>query len=51
MQDQRRLGAIIVPNKEELLVRAKNSSMVDSEAFELSKENTASLVYDELRKW
>ncbi|KAM7461686.1 hypothetical protein LguiA_029807 [Lonicera macranthoides] len=50
-QDQRRLGAIIVPNKEELLVRARNSSIVDFEAFELSKENTTSLVYDELRKW
>ncbi|KAM7465695.1 hypothetical protein LguiB_013257 [Lonicera macranthoides] len=51
IRDQQRLGAIIVPNKEELLVRARNSSIVDSEAFELSKENKASLVYDELRKW
>ncbi|KAM7461707.1 hypothetical protein LguiA_029828 [Lonicera macranthoides] len=41
---------IVVIGQEELLVKARNSSIVDSEAFELSKENTASLVYDELRK-
>lgn len=51
MQDQRRPGAIIVPNKEEVLMAAKRLSIVDADATELSKENTISLLYRELRKW
>lgn len=51
MQDQRRLGAIIVPNKEEVLLAAKTLSLVDADASELSKERMTSLLYEELRKW
>lgn len=50
-QDQRRLAAIIVPDKEEVLVAAKNLSIIDADATELSKEKMAGLLYDELRTW
>lgn len=50
-QDRRRLGAIVVPNKEEILLAAKKSSVLDSDASELSKEKMASFLYEELRKW
>ncbi|KAJ8750534.1 hypothetical protein K2173_015689 [Erythroxylum novogranatense] len=35
-QDQRRLGAIVVPNKEEVLLKAKKSAVVDPKGPELS---------------
>ncbi|GLT49504.1 hypothetical protein SLA2020_230560 [Shorea laevis] len=50
-QDQRRLGAIIVPNKEEVLLAAKKLSIVDADASELSKQKTTTLLYEELTKW
>ncbi|XP_061993080.1 probable acyl-activating enzyme 16, chloroplastic isoform X1 [Rosa rugosa] len=50
-QDQRRLGAIIVPNKEEALLAAKNLSLVDIDASDLSKETMKSLLSQDLRKW
>ncbi|PQM37085.1 putative acyl-activating enzyme 16 chloroplastic isoform X1 [Prunus yedoensis var. nudiflora] len=50
-QDQRRLGAIIVPNKEEVLLAAKKLSIVDVNASDLSKDKMTSLLYEELRKW
>ncbi|KAD0494654.1 hypothetical protein E3N88_44179 [Mikania micrantha] len=50
-QDQRRLGAIIVPNKEEILLASKKLSTTDSDAVELSKEKIAGLLSEELRKW
>ncbi|XP_011045809.1 PREDICTED: probable acyl-activating enzyme 16, chloroplastic [Populus euphratica] len=50
-QDQRRLGAIVVPNKEEVLEVAKKLSIVDADATELSKKQIASLLDKELRKW
>lgn len=50
-QDQRRLGAIIVPNTEEALVAAKRLSIVDAESSEVSKETLTNLLYEELRKW
>lgn len=50
-QDQRRLGAIIVPNKEEILLASKKLSTSDSGATELSKEKIAGLLSEELRKW
>ncbi|KAF2298111.1 hypothetical protein GH714_015030 [Hevea brasiliensis] len=50
-QDQRRLGAIVVPNKEEVLLAAKKLSIVDANASEMSKERMTSLVEEELRKW
>ncbi|CAN7015590.1 unnamed protein product [Brassica oleracea var. botrytis] len=43
-QDQRRLGAIIIPNKEE-------AEKLDPETPQLSNEKLKSLVYRELRKW
>ncbi|CAL5413921.1 unnamed protein product [Camellia sinensis] len=49
--DQRRLGAIIVPNKEEILVTAKKLLIVGADASELSEEKMTSLLYEELRKW
>lgn len=49
-QDQRRLGAIIVPNKEEVLLAAKKLSVVDANASDLSKEKMTSLLYKELKK-
>ncbi|KAL2469427.1 putative acyl-activating enzyme 16 [Abeliophyllum distichum] len=50
-QDQRRLAAIIVPNKEDILSEAKRLSKVDSDASEISKETMTSLFHEELRKW
>ncbi|CAI9117553.1 OLC1v1018955C1 [Oldenlandia corymbosa var. corymbosa] len=50
-QDQRRLGAIIVPNKEEVILAAKNLSILDPGASEISKEKLTNLLYEELRKW
>ncbi|XP_048496022.1 probable acyl-activating enzyme 16, chloroplastic isoform X3 [Beta vulgaris subsp. vulgaris] len=50
-QDQRRLGAIIVPNKEEALQAAKRSSLIDADASELKKERLTNLLREELRKW
>ncbi|KAK9140431.1 hypothetical protein Scep_010112 [Stephania cephalantha] len=49
LQDQRRLGAIIVPNKEEMLAEAKKSSIIDDGASELSKEKMTNLLHEELR--
>ncbi|KAI7752166.1 hypothetical protein M8C21_022758 [Ambrosia artemisiifolia] len=50
-QDKRRLGAIIVPNKEEILLAFKKSSTSDSDTVELSKEKITGLLSEELRKW
>ncbi|KAK6161688.1 hypothetical protein DH2020_005069 [Rehmannia glutinosa] len=50
-QDQRRLGAIIVPDKEEILSAAKRSSVVEADGSELSKQKQISLLHEELRKW
>lgn len=50
-QDQRRLGAIIVPNKEEVLLAAKKLSILDADAFELSKEKVKGLLNNELMTW
>nr|KJB61269.1 hypothetical protein B456_009G349600 [Gossypium raimondii] len=50
-QDQRRLGAVIVPNKDEALLAAKEASVVDADAVDLSKELISSMLYEELRKW
>ncbi|KAB2084502.1 hypothetical protein ES319_A05G338200v1 [Gossypium barbadense] len=50
-QDQRRLGAIIVPNKDEALLAAKEASIVDADAVDLSKDKITSMLYEELRKW
>ncbi|KAJ4831077.1 putative acyl-activating enzyme 16, chloroplastic [Turnera subulata] len=50
-QDQRRLGAIIVPNKEEVLETAKKLAIIDSNATELSKVQLTNILKEELRKW
>ncbi|GAV58986.1 AMP-binding domain-containing protein [Cephalotus follicularis] len=50
-QDQRRLAAIIFPNKDEVLMAAKELSIVDADASDLSKEKMTGLLYEELRKW
>ncbi|XP_071719998.1 probable acyl-activating enzyme 16, chloroplastic [Rutidosis leptorrhynchoides] len=50
-QDQRRLGAIVVPNKEEILFSLKTSSTSDSSATGLNKEKIARLISQELQKW
>ncbi|XP_010905151.2 probable acyl-activating enzyme 16, chloroplastic isoform X1 [Elaeis guineensis] len=49
-QDQRRLGALIVPNKDELLAKAKMLSIID-ETSELSKEKMMSLLYNDVKTW
>ncbi|GER34117.1 long-chain-fatty-acid CoA ligase [Striga asiatica] len=51
LTDQRRLGAIIVPDKEEILVEAKRLSLMESDASELSKQKQINLLHEELRKW
>lgn len=50
-QDQRRLGAIIVPNKEDMLLEAKRLSIVESDAMELRKQDQFKLLDKELTKW
>ncbi|KAL3619988.1 Long-chain-fatty-acid--[acyl-carrier-protein] ligase AEE15, chloroplastic [Castilleja foliolosa] len=50
-QDQRRLGAIIVPDKEEILLEAKRLSGVKADASELSKQKQTNMLHQELRKW
>ncbi|KAJ6815677.1 putative acyl-activating enzyme 16, chloroplastic [Iris pallida] len=50
-QDQRRLGALIFPNKDELLTVAKKLSVTSDDSIDLSQEKIKSLLYDEVRKW
>lgn len=49
-QDQRRLGALIVPNKDEVLAIAKKLSIIDGNS-ELSKDKMMRLVYNEVKTW
>ncbi|TYK14016.1 putative acyl-activating enzyme 16 [Cucumis melo var. makuwa] len=50
-QDQRRLGAIVFPNKEEVLSAAKKLSAEDSSTSDVSNEILTNLIYSEVRKW
>ncbi|OIW21261.1 hypothetical protein TanjilG_31374 [Lupinus angustifolius] len=50
-QDKRRLGAVIVPNKEEVLKVARELSIIDSNSSEVSEEKVTSLIYKELNTW
>lgn len=50
-QDKRRLGAVIVPNKEEVVKKARNLSIIDSNSSDVSKETVTSLVYKGLKAW
>ncbi|RLN43329.1 putative acyl-activating enzyme 16, chloroplastic [Panicum miliaceum] len=49
-QDQRRLGAIVVPNNDEVLAEANRKSLVD-ENGEVVKDKVMNMLYDELRTW
>lgn len=49
-KDQRRLGAIIVPNKDEILESAKRLSILD-EKMEIPKGKLLKFLYDEVRTW
>ncbi|KAK7247054.1 hypothetical protein RIF29_41930 [Crotalaria pallida] len=50
-QDKRRLGAVIVPNKEEVLKVARELSIIDSNSSDVSEEKVTSLIYKELNTW
>lgn len=50
-KDQRRLGAIIVPNKNEVLETAKRLSILDEKMEKISKEKQLKLLHDEVRTW
>ncbi|XP_023548745.1 probable acyl-activating enzyme 16, chloroplastic isoform X1 [Cucurbita pepo subsp. pepo] len=50
-QDQRRLGAIIVPNEEEVLSAARKLSVADSSTADFSNQTLKNLIYSEVRKW
>ncbi|KAM7278719.1 hypothetical protein ACFE04_005853 [Oxalis oulophora] len=50
-QDERRLGALVVPSKDEVLLEAKARCIVNSDASELSKDKMTNLLHEEIRKW
>ncbi|XP_028759744.1 probable acyl-activating enzyme 16, chloroplastic [Neltuma alba] len=50
-QDKRRLGAVIVPNKEEIVKTARNLSITDPNSSDVSKEKATGLIYKELKTW
>ncbi|XP_074276221.1 putative acyl-activating enzyme 16, chloroplastic [Silene latifolia] len=50
-QDERRIGAIIVPNKKEALKEAKRLSVDDAESGDLSRESLTNLLRAELKTW
>uniref|UniRef100_A0A1D1Z3V4 4-coumarate--CoA ligase n=3 Tax=Anthurium amnicola TaxID=1678845 RepID=A0A1D1Z3V4_9ARAE len=50
-QDQRRLGALIVPEKEELALAAKRLSNANNISSELSTEEVMRMIRDELTTW
>ncbi|KMZ60386.1 Long-chain-fatty-acid--[acyl-carrier-protein] ligase [Zostera marina] len=50
-QDQRRLCALIVPNKDELLLASKELSTVTSDSSDLKMNIVNKLMRDELTKW
>ncbi|KAJ1407304.1 AMP-dependent synthetase/ligase [Sesbania bispinosa] len=51
-QDKRRLGALIVPNKDEVLKVARELSITDSNSSDsVSEEKVTSLIYKELKTW
>ncbi|WJX39423.1 Long-chain-fatty-acid--[acyl-carrier-protein] ligase AEE15, chloroplastic [Trifolium repens] len=50
-QDKRRLGAVVVPNKEEVLKAARELSIIDSSSSDVSHEKVTSLIYNELKTW
>ncbi|TKY59949.1 acyl-activating enzyme 16 [Spatholobus suberectus] len=50
-QDKRRLGALIVHNKEEVVKVARKLSIIDSDSSDVSDEKVTSLIYKELKTW
>lgn len=50
-QDQRRLGAVIFPNREEALKAAKKLSIIDADADKLGREKLINLLRRELMTW
>ncbi|XP_058731738.1 probable acyl-activating enzyme 16, chloroplastic isoform X2 [Vicia villosa] len=50
-QDKRRLGAIIVPNSEEVLKVARELSLIDSTSSDVSEEKVMNIIYKELKTW
>ncbi|XP_073275281.1 long-chain-fatty-acid--[acyl-carrier-protein] ligase AEE15, chloroplastic-like [Primulina huaijiensis] len=50
-QDERRLGALIVPNKDEIPLEAKSLSVDYSDTSELSRGQLTNLMHRELKKW
>ncbi|KAH9609946.1 hypothetical protein KSS87_022953 [Heliosperma pusillum] len=50
-QDERRIGAIIVPNKKEALKEAKRLSVVNADSGDLNMESLTSLLRAELKTW
>ncbi|CAI8618568.1 unnamed protein product [Vicia faba] len=50
-QDKRRLGAIIVPNREEVLKVARELSVIDSISSDVSEEKVMNIIYKELKTW
>ncbi|XP_057430019.1 probable acyl-activating enzyme 16, chloroplastic isoform X2 [Lotus japonicus] len=50
-QDKRRLGAVIVPNKEEVLKAARELSIIDSDSSDVSQEKVTNLIHKELKTW
>ncbi|XP_050899029.1 probable acyl-activating enzyme 16, chloroplastic isoform X3 [Lathyrus oleraceus] len=50
-QDKRRLGAIIVPNSEEVLKVARELSIIDSISSDVSEEKMMNIIYKELKTW
>ncbi|KAK7359312.1 hypothetical protein VNO77_01267 [Canavalia gladiata] len=50
-QDKRRLGAVIVPNKEEVLKVARELSIIDSDSSDVSEKKVMNLIYKELNTW
>ncbi|GAU39505.1 hypothetical protein TSUD_68690 [Trifolium subterraneum] len=50
-QDKRRLGAVIVPNSEEVLKVARELSLIDSTSSDVSEEKVLNIIYKELKTW
>ncbi|KAI4344915.1 hypothetical protein L6164_012095 [Bauhinia variegata] len=50
-QDKRRLGAVIVPNKEEVLKTARDLSIIDSNSSDISEDKVTNLIYKDLKTW
>ncbi|CAK8578455.1 unnamed protein product [Lathyrus sativus] len=50
-QDKRRLGAIIVPNREEVLKVARELSIIGSISSDVSEEKVMNIIYKELKTW